>query len=179
MGSSGEVIGQVLKTTLISKICTVKHCLNLEIYTGMLMEILKKYLYNALISIMILLSISCSSYSNNNITKLQEIEFDSSEVFPQGGSFVLFSKNDRCILQGKSYSDYGNYEYKYIFNNKNLINATIIENKYKEPLFVESEPEIEKSNIINLSKDKDIKISFLALLNYIRSENLKKCKFKN
>lgn len=145
----------------------------------MLMEILKKYLYNALISIMILLSISCSSYSNNNITKLQEIEFDSSEVFPQGGSFVLFSKNDRCILQGKSYSDYGNYEYKYIFNNKNLINATIIEKKYKEPLFVESEPEIEKSNIINLSKDKDIKISFLALLNYIRSENLKKCKFKN
>lgn len=147
------------------------------------MEILKKYLYNALISIMILLSISCSSYSNDNITKLQEIEFDSSEVFPQGGSFVLFSKNDRCILQGKSYSDYGNYEYKYIFNNKNLINATIIENKYKEPLFVESEPEIEieieKSNIINLSKDKDIKISFLALLNYIRSENLKKCKFKN
>ncbi|WP_201606973.1 hypothetical protein [Psychrobacter okhotskensis] len=143
------------------------------------MEILKKYLYNALISIMILLSISCSSYSNNNITKLQEIEFDSSEVFPQGGSFVLFSKNDRCILQGKSYSDYGNYEYKYIFNNKNLINATIIENKYKEPLFFFFFPEIEKSNIINLSKDKDIKISFLALLNYIRSENLKKCKFKN
>ncbi len=92
---------------------------------------------------------------------------------------VLFSKNDRCILQGKSYSDYGNYEYKYIFNNKNLINATIIEKKYKEPLFVESEPEIEKSNIINLSKDKYIKISFLALLDYIRSENLKKCKFKN
>lgn len=38
---------------------------------------------------MILLSISCSSYSNDNITKLQEIEFDSSEVFPQGGSFVF------------------------------------------------------------------------------------------
>ncbi|MDN3454712.1 MULTISPECIES: hypothetical protein [unclassified Psychrobacter] len=143
------------------------------------MEILKKYLYNALTSIIILLSISCSSYSNDNITRLQEIEFDSSEVFPQGGSFVLFLKNDRCILQGKSYSDYGNYEYKYTFSNKNLINATIIENKYQEPLFVESEPVIEKINIMDSPKDKDVRSSFIALLNYIKNENIKKCNFNN
>lgn len=142
------------------------------------MEILKKSFYNALISIIILLVVSCSSYSNDNITRLQEIEFDSSEIFPQGGSFILLLKNDRCILQGKSYSDYGSYEYKYIFNNKNLINATITENKYKEPLFIESEPVIEKSTITDLLKDGNNKSSFLVLLSYIRSENLKRCKFK-
>lgn len=143
------------------------------------MEILKKSLYNTLVSITILLVISCSSYSNDNITRLQEIEFDSSEIFPQGGSFILLLKNDKCILQGKSYSDYGNYEYKYIFNNKNLINAAIIENKYKEPLFIESEPVIEKSTITNSLKDRNIKSSFLVLSNYIRSENLERCTFKN
>lgn len=139
------------------------------------MELLKKYLCNTFIGIILLLNIGCVNHATNNRIELQKIEFNSSEIFPQGGSFILFAQNNQCVLQGESYSDYGNFKYKYYFNGNQLIDATIIQNKYEEPLFVNSTPRVNKSIVTNLSNDTNIIDSFTVLLSYIKSDNLKKC----
>ena len=87
---------------------------------------------------LILLPLSVNAHAKD----LQKISFESSDYFPEGGEFYVRSEGKQCLIKGISYSEYGNTSYEYYFKKTTVLRASMIVNKYRNPIYISSKPEI-------------------------------------
>lgn len=66
---------------------------------------------------------------------IQTIEFNSDEVFPEGGEFLLIKQDDGCMVKGYAYTAYARIMYQFHLKKDAISKATKTVYDYEMPIF--------------------------------------------